>query len=121
MTEHAHTLVGFDPGGPDDDLVVVVLRQKPGEPWQLEHVNAPPQADTSWIARLTASYRPAYKPPPLAELVEQWTAADRPPDFRLSDEQRELLAATYIQDVAAGRLSSQLCSPWWRVPAPRTN
>ena len=122
MSEDAHVLVGFDPGRAGDDLVVVVLRQTPGEPWQLEHVDAPPAVDTSWIADLVgAAPRPAWNPPPgppLADLVEQWIAEYQPPGFQLDEQQRAVLAAAYADAFAGKRLTVPPSRP---VPVPRTS
>jgi len=122
MSEDAHVLVGFDPGRAGDDLVVVVLRQTPGEPWQLEHVDAPPAVDTSWIADIVAAWpAPEYKlppGPPLAELVEQWIAEYQPPGFQLDEQQRAVLAAAYADAFAGKRLTAD---PGPIVPVPRTS
>lgn len=119
MTEDAQALVGFDyacdPDDDPDELVVVMLRREPGRPWQIEHLDKPPQVDTSWIAKYAsdaAARRPAWKPPPgaptLPELVEQWLTDFQPPHFHLDDQQRAMLAELYAADIAAGRLTPML-------------
>lgn len=100
-------LYGFDAAG-DGDLSVVVLRRD-GDHWRVESTDGPHHRDLSRVVARIAGEPPprpsAVDDRPWAEVVDEWMAKHQGTALQLTDEQREIVQATFKRLLAEGKLT----------------
>jgi hypothetical protein len=100
-------IFGFDAAA-DGDVTVTMLRRTDAG-WQVEHVYDPRDA-SRMVATVAGTPRPWPVPEPPAtepwpDLVDRWMNAHQDITFQLTDEQRDIVRATFERLIAEGKLA----------------